>query len=90
MENDDSVLGSWDWNRINNYDRWRNPSVVVYPLSIRWLKENKMNILDWDVVWGEIRFTYTSKGSKLQRWMLLKALWTGLKLLFRKKGMILI
>jgi len=46
MANDDSVLGSWDWNRINNYDRWRNPSVVVYPLSIRWLKENKMNILD--------------------------------------------
>lgn len=45
MENKNHINGSWDWNNINE-DRWVTPAPVVYPLSIRWKKENKNKILD--------------------------------------------
>ncbi len=45
MENKNHITGAWDWNNIND-DHWLTPAPVVYPLSIRWKKENKNKILD--------------------------------------------
>lgn len=45
MENKNHITGAWDWNNIND-DLWVTPAPVVYPLFIRWKKENKNKILD--------------------------------------------
>jgi len=64
MENVNSISGVWDWSNVND-DRWLKPESVVYPLSIRWKKESKNNILDLGCGLGRNSLYFYEQGFKV-------------------------
>lgn len=64
MEDVNPISGVWDWSNVND-DRWLKPASVVYPLSIRWKKESKNNILDLGCGLGRNSLYFYEQGFKV-------------------------